>query len=104
MPEERAPVAPAAPDLPEDLESADVPSLVDTELDGVLIDGAALAGANASGAVIGESRIADTDLDGANLTRSIVHDVLFARGSLANARLEDLQIRRTRFEGVAPRV
>jgi uncharacterized protein YjbI with pentapeptide repeats len=94
-----APADPVAPDIPEELASWTSASLVDEELDGVLAEGL-VAPAIATGLQIAESRVVDTELSEASMERAVVRDVGWAGGSLANARLGDARITRSRVEGV----
>ncbi len=95
-----APADPVAPDIAEELASWRSASLIDEELDGVLAEGLAAAGATATGLRIAESRVVDTDLSEASMERAVVRDVRWTGGSLANARLRDARITRSRVEAV----
>jgi hypothetical protein len=68
----KAPVAPAEPDVPTNLEAiAERPRrLVDTELEGCLIRGTDLSGMDAKGLRLIDPRLTDVDLTASDLTRA----------------------------------
>jgi uncharacterized protein YjbI with pentapeptide repeats len=97
----KPPIAPATPDLPEELDAAELPAvLARGELEARLLDGLDLAETDASRLSLVESRLVNVDLAGAVFRNATLRDLAVEEGSWANVRGQSATLRRVRFERV----
>ncbi len=95
------PIRPDAPDIPPDLQVAGRPAA----LDGLVLDGAALArtdfsGRSAANARLSGCRLSHVDFASSTLANAAIEDAVIAGGSWANVRTTGLRLRRVTFGGV----
>lgn len=97
----KAPIGPAPPDLPDELDAVGRPTrLAGQELDLLLLERVDLANEDASRLRLVESRLGTVDLTGASLEHALLRDVLVTDGSWANVRARGVTLRRVRLERV----
>jgi uncharacterized protein YjbI with pentapeptide repeats len=97
----KPPIEPATPDLPEELEAAELPDvLARAELEACLIEGVDLTERDASQLSLVESRLVHVDLAGSTLRNATLRDLIVEEGSWANVRASNASLRRLRFERV----
>jgi hypothetical protein len=97
----KPPIAPATPDLPEELDVAELPAvLARGELEARLLDGLDLEGNDASRLSLVESRLVSVDLTDVVLRNATLRDLVIEAGSWANVRAQNATLRRVRFERV----
>jgi uncharacterized protein YjbI with pentapeptide repeats len=95
------PVAPAEPDLPDELPEGEPPAdLVDREVEGHRFIGLDLTSRNARGVRMTDVQLENVDLSNGDLRRATLHSVTWRDGSVANARADEARLRRLRLERV----
>jgi uncharacterized protein YjbI with pentapeptide repeats len=97
----KPPIAPATPDLPEELDAAELPAvLARGELEARLLEGLDLAERDASRLSLVESRLVNVDFTGTVVRNGMLRDLMMEEGSWANVRGANVTLRRVRFERV----
>jgi len=97
----KAPIAPSAPDLPDELVAVTRPvKLAGQEVEQSLLERIDLSKADASRLRLVESRLVEVDLTGAALGHATLRDVVVTEGSWANVRAPGLTLGRVEFDRV----
>jgi uncharacterized protein YjbI with pentapeptide repeats len=101
MPRTSEPIAPADPDIDEDLPDGELPkALSGAEISGSVIATRSHPSIDATGVRIADSRISAVDFSDCEFARCSITDVIWGGGTLANVRAIDSTLRRVRFDDV----
>jgi uncharacterized protein YjbI with pentapeptide repeats len=101
MPRTSEPIAPADPDIGEDLPDAELPeALSEAEISGSGIAAGSHPSIDATAVRIADSRISDVDFADGEFARCSITDVIWVGGTLANVSVMNSNLRRVRFSDV----